>query len=512
MTPAAEDSLPTLPEVHLRALDACRRDDSYKQVSKIIRQDASLTGRILALANAPAFRAGPAVQSVDQALMTLGTERLQHLILTAALQQVLFEMGQGHWQRLQGFWRDALAAAILAQALARLTRFPDTEQAFIGGLLHNAGELLRLREELAGRRIPEADTGELSARLALTWGLPEALADAIRQAGPGEPKAGMSRPHLDLLLRTTVVLVNSDAEGLLEARQLFGLNEELTAELLWRGRDEVRDLAEALGLPAPALYDGNDGTRRLTTAAVREALRQLPATPPESQRSENTGLQQQVHEINNPLTIVRQYIFQLRKQLTEPGQQDDIDVIDEELARAAGLLASLANLPAAERLPDGPELSCDLCHEIRSLGRLMENGLLRDTGATLALSLPAEPCQVRVPGTVFRQVLLNLLRNAAESADHVEIAVSVTAPVLLQGRNWAEVSVRDNGPGLPEPVRTRLFEPVTSGKGGSHAGLGLSIVKQLTDDMEGMITCQSGTDGTCFRVLLPMATKGTDSL
>lgn len=512
MTPATEDTLPTLPEVHLRALDACRRDDSYKQVSKIIRQDPSLTGRILALANSPAFRAGPIVQSVDQALLTLGTARLQHLVLTAALQQVLFDMAQGHWQRLQGFWRDALSAAILAQALARLTRFPDTEQAFIGGLLHNAGELLRLREELAGRRIPDGSTGQLSARLALAWGLPDALGSAIEQADPKQAAPGTDRTHLDLLLWTTVVLVNSDAEGLLEARRLFGLNEELTAELLWRSRDEIRDLAEALGIPAPALYDGADGSRRLTKAAVREVLRQLPAEPHEKLQSDNPVIRQQVHEINNPLTVVRQYIFQLRKKLTDPGQQDDLEVIDEELARAAGLLASLGRLTAAERMPDGPEQSCDLGEEIRALTRLMENGLFRETGSVLALSLPPEPCRVRVPSTALRQVLLNLLRNAAESADNVKIGISVTAPVLLQGRSWAEITLTDTGPGLPDSVRERLFEPVASGKGSGHAGLGLSIVKQLTDDMEGMITCQSSRTGTRFQVLLPLAMERTDSL
>jgi nitrogen-specific signal transduction histidine kinase len=68
-----------------------------------------------------------------------------------------------------------------------------------------------------------------------------------------------------------------------------------------------------------------------------------------------------------------------------------------------------------------------------------------------------------------------------------------------------ELEVSDDGEGLPPEVRKHLFSPVKSTKGRGHGGLGLSVVKQLVDDMEGVINCRTGSAGTAFKVLFPMA-------
>ena len=113
---------------------------------------------------------------------------------------------------------------------------------------------------------------------------------------------------------------------------------------------------------------------------------------------------------------------------------------------------------------------------------------------------------LQTPAAPLRQILLNLLRNGAEcQSQPVEITVTTVFPVWQQDREWVELTIADNGPGLPARVQQSLFEPVQSGKGPGHSGLGLSIVKQLIDDMEGIISCQSSTAGTRFRILLPVA-------
>ena len=68
---------------------------------------------------------------------------------------------------------------------------------------------------------------------------------------------------------------------------------------------------------------------------------------------------------------------------------------------------------------------------------------------------------------------------------------------------WVELEISDTGTGIPEAVRDKLFAPVKTTKGDGHSGLGLSIVKQLVDDMDGIIACRTGSDGTTFRILLP---------
>ncbi|MDC0662656.1 hypothetical protein N6L25_08800 [Marinobacter sp. SS21] len=72
--------------------------------------------------------------------------------------------------------------------------------------------------------------------------------------------------------------------------------------------------------------------------------------------------------------------------------------------------------------------------------------------------------------------------------------------------------VGNEGPEPPTTVQPRLFQPVAPNRGSSRSGLGLSRVKQLTDDMEGIISCRIGTTGTLFRILLPTTVDEPGSL
>ena len=65
------------------------------------------------------------------------------------------------------------------------------------------------------------------------------------------------------------------------------------------------------------------------------------------------------------------------------------------------------------------------------------------------------------------------------------------------------MEIKDNGPGISEAVLKDLYLPVNSTKGKTHSGLGLSIVKNLIDKMNGSITCRTGKTGTTFNILFP---------
>lgn len=510
--PSATEQLPTLPEPHLRALEACRQQRSYRRITDIIQLDTALSARILALANAAGSHPSQPMDSLEQALLRLGTDRVQNLVLTAALQQLLFDLGKGHWQQLHGFWHDALSVALMARALARLTRYPATDTAFLTGMLHNAGRLLLLRQELeAPHRPPETGYVALSTTLARHWQLDPAILEALAHQQDDTGTLG-DTGHLARIIAVAVQLVIREGHGLTMAKALFGLEDELTAEILRRIRLETGDLAREMGVPAFTHYDGDQATRRLTIAAVRELLaRDLleQSAPPVSAEQ----IRRQVHEINSPLTVVRQYLYQLRKRLTETGSERDIDIIEEELARASELLGELASNNAdgasGQRDNDGQAI---LNHEVRALRDLLAEGLFQELQVTCALELCDTSSAIAAPASQIRQVVLNLLRNAAESRPDgpVRITLRSSAPVWQQNRQWVELTVEDDGPGLPDTVSRHLFEPVATGKGDAHSGLGLSIVKQLMDDMDAIISCQSSPSGTLFRLLFPAGTSTED--
>jgi len=101
----------------------------------------------------------------------------------------------------------------------------------------------------------------------------------------------------------------------------------------------------------------------------------------------------------------------------------------------------------------------------------------------------------------YRQI--STVISAVAGPKTISGAIQKEAPVWQNRRPWVELTIGDDGPGLPPNVQQQLFQPVASSKGSGHSGPGLSIVKQLIDDMEGIISCRTGTTGTRFQILLP---------
>ena len=116
------------------------------------------------------------------------------------------------------------------------------------------------------------------------------------------------------------------------------------------------------------------------------------------------------------------------------------------------------------------------------------------------------------------QVLLNLVKNAAEAVDPIggEVVLGTAfhhgVRIAVPGSQDRvhlplQVVVRDNGPGIPAAVRATLFEPfVTTKRGGQ--GLGLALVAKLVADIGGLIECDSRPGRTSFRISLAMPPPG----
>ena len=128
--------------------------------------------------------------------------------------------------------------------------------------------------------------------------------------------------------------------------------------------------------------------------------------------------------------------------------------------------------------------------------------------AGLQLRLHPEPCPpVLADRRAVEQILSNLLSNAARYTNeggHVDLSVSAEADRVL-------LRVRDDGIGIPEHSRERIFErfyrvDAARSRAVGSTGLGLAIVKHLVSQMDGEITVDSALErGSCFTVSLPAA-------
>jgi signal transduction histidine kinase len=103
----------------------------------------------------------------------------------------------------------------------------------------------------------------------------------------------------------------------------------------------------------------------------------------------------------------------------------------------------------------------------------------------------------------------NLLLNAFEAVPSENGKVTVLAS---QRDHHVEVSVEDNGHGIPDEIRTRLFEPFVSSGKQNGTGLGLTVVQKIVQDHGGEISFRSGSSGTIFRIVLPLAASSKSNV
>lgn len=209
------------------------------------------------------------------------------------------------------------------------------------------------------------------------------------------------------------------------------------------------------------------------------------------------------HEASNPLSIIQNYIKLLGLKLPkEDSVQEDLKIIKEEIDRVTRICRAAS--AAAEVETNSPE-ELNVNDVIQNLGKIFLEPMFALHQVTVQTQFdPALP-NVLTQKDKLIQIVINLMKNAAEAMQNggtLEIGTRVNT--TRNGSEYIEISFKDNGPGIPAEVMENLFRPVASNKGTRHAGLGLSIVKNLVDELGGKIFCQSNEiSGTVFQILLP---------
>jgi len=137
---ALSDGLPTLPAYvfELNSLLSTSPVD-LKRVGEVIRTDPSLTAQVLRLCNSAFMGFRERISKIEHAIMLVGTERLRTMVLTCSLVEYVGHRVASH--DIQSFWQHCFLTAALSERLARGISYPQPEQAYIAGLLHDIGAL-----------------------------------------------------------------------------------------------------------------------------------------------------------------------------------------------------------------------------------------------------------------------------------------------------------------------------------------------------------------------------------
>jgi HD-like signal output (HDOD) protein/signal transduction histidine kinase len=213
-----------------------------------------------------------------------------------------------------------------------------------------------------------------------------------------------------------------------------------------------------------------------------------------------------VHEVNNPLSIIKNYLSVLDGKLAkrEPVV-GEMSILNEEIDRVGQLINGLADLQPTET-----SRTTDVGKVVDDVLRLFRATDFVPASVQIVVRMQEEPAEIDGDADLLKQILVNLIKNAVEAlGDGGKIEISNRGHVNRERKLYLELVVSDTGPGLSADVLANLFSPVRSSKEGANHGLGLSIVHSLIKKMQGLITCRSGKTGTTFEILLPA--KGSTS-
>lgn len=413
-------------------------------------------------------RAPSAQELADQRIQQGLAQLVRDMVALDTMKNGLFAAGDAQ------AWRQALALGL--QAGFGLT-----------------GAMLFLPQGRDGilRGVPDA-SGTLAEQIAIPADDPYSLlARALREM---RPLHSLQEDAMPLSVLDEQVIGLTGKPGMI---CLPLLNGGVPAGLVVCGidADDAQRLDERLPLLARIGAQAARALRLRKAARVAEAA---GSSPPEQAR-------RLLHEINNPLNIIKNYLRILDMKLPpEDLAHGDLKIISDEIERVAGLVKGLAGAPAfAPRMGPG----VDINRLILEVVNLVKPTLLTPAKIMVETLLAPNLPELFTDAGQVKQILQNLTKNAAEAMPEGGKLQIVTRRLQSGADTWIEIRIEDSGHGIPAAIRAKLFQPVASSKGGEHAGLGLSIVHGLVRGLGGSIECEARPDGAAFIIHLPASKR-----
>jgi PAS domain S-box-containing protein len=249
---------------------------------------------------------------------------------------------------------------------------------------------------------------------------------------------------------------------------------------------------------------------RHTNEELQTANKELKETHEQLVRSEKLAAIGQLaggvgHELRNPLGAISNAAYYIKGKLLrsslarkEPRVMEFLNIMDEEIATSNKIINDLLNFARTGK----PAVS------LASLEAVIDSTLPRlniPENITVTKKLDADLPQVEIDVDQMRQVIVNLITNAAQAMpEGGELTISAH-----QTKRSLEISITDTGSGIPKELIGKIFDPLftTKAKG---IGLGLAVCKSIIDNHKGSISVSSRVDkGTTFTIKLPLDITST---
>ncbi|MEJ8571459.1 PAS domain S-box protein [Microbaculum marinum] len=209
------------------------------------------------------------------------------------------------------------------------------------------------------------------------------------------------------------------------------------------------------------------------------------------------------HELNNPLSVVVGQALLLKETATDKSialRAEKIGSAADRCSRIVRTFLAMARQQPMERRPVDLNRVVELAMEVTAYS-------LRAADIDIRLSLDSDMPPVWGDADQLNQVLTNLILNAQKALEESKSPRRVKIITSYRDRNREIViKIKDNGPGIPDEIRSRIFEPFfTTRQVGSGTGIGLAFCHRIITTHGGTIEVDSGIDGGAnFIIRLPV--------
>lgn len=277
-------------------------------------------------------------------------------------------------------------------------------------------------------------------------------------------------------------------------RERLSIQAEAQAQLEGRVAARTAELAQL-----NARLGAEVTERRATEAELRRTQRHLVQSAKLAALGQMSAALS--HELNQPLGAVRNFAANALTYIDRDRVPDARQNITRILSLADRMNETGRTLRNFARKPNAQLSDVDLHDVLRDALEVIAWRIGKRELA-LEIELPPGPLMVRAGPVRFQQVIVNLLSNALDALEgRPDAQIRITAEATP---DRVVLTVADNGPGIPEGLDERIFDPFFSTKGvGSGLGLGLSISFNIVKDFGGELRLLRQPGGACFQIDLP---------
>jgi PAS domain S-box-containing protein len=219
------------------------------------------------------------------------------------------------------------------------------------------------------------------------------------------------------------------------------------------------------------------------------------------------------HEVKNPINAIVVHLELLKSKLGDANSPATrhLEVIDAEIRRLDRVVQTLVDFSRPVELQLREQDLREIVTEVVALS----SAELSTRDVTVVSSMPVEPLIANIDGDLVKQALLNVIQNGAQAmpgGGRLEVTIQGDRKSLsngdrfaVQGSKEAIISIRDQGPGIPDDIREKIFDLYFTTKAGG-SGIGLAMTYRILQLHHGSVEVQSDSgQGSDFRLRIPLA-------